>query len=157
MHRSVGLGAQRDDGKRERPGLVLFRKQFVNGQEHIKFAGIGDEAKQFAIADAGPTGLWNGFDDVPGELTRQILRQTFVEQDAHSGGGEKSFGALFQKGDCLLARDRGILLQKLIESLSAFDVIQQRADGNASAGEARFTTQDFRIDDNDGLLFHASS
>lgn len=157
MNHPVGFGAQDDNGKRVCPALILLRKPFIHSQEHIKFAGVGDEPKESAVTDAGPTGLGNGFDSVAGKFTRQILGQTFVEQEAHSGGGDQAFAGSFEKGHGLIAQDCGILLQKLVERLAAFDVIQQRPHWNTSAGKARLATHDFRINHHDGILFHANN
>jgi len=157
VNHSVGFGAQHDNGKRERPCLALLRKPLIHGQEQIEFAGAGDKAKEVSVADAGPAGLGNGLDLVAGKLTRQILRQTFVQEDAHSGGGEQTLAGFFEKGHGLLARYGGILLQKLVERFAAFDVIQQRSNGNTGAGKARFAAHDFRINHNDSILFHADN
>ena len=81
-----------------------------------------------------------------GKFPRQILGQTFVEQDAHSGGGEQFFAGLFEKGDGLRTRDGGVLFQKLVDRIAALDVIQQRPHRNPRAREARFAAHDFRID-----------
>ena len=154
MDDAVGFDAQQDDGKRKRRGFVLPGQLLVHSQEQVKFAGFGNEAKELAVADAGPAGLRNGFDNMAGKFPSQILGQTFVEQDAHSGGGEQSFAGLFQKGNGLLARDRGVLFQKLAERIAALDVIQQRPHGNARAGKARLATHDFRVGYHNGLLCH---
>ncbi len=157
MNHSIGFGAQNYNGKRERPGLVVLRKLFIHRQKHIKFGGVGDEAKELAVADAGPTGLGNSSDAVGRKLKGQILRKAFVEQEAHSGGGEEALAGSFEKGHGLRARDGGILLQKLAECLAAFDVVQQRPHGNTSAGKARLATHDLRIHHHDGALFHGNN
>src|SRR5580700_10475031 len=61
MFEPVGLGAQDDDDERQFPDFILMRQVFVHRQEDIELAGVRDEAKQFAVADAGPAGLRHGF------------------------------------------------------------------------------------------------
>jgi hypothetical protein len=134
--------------------LFLLRQSLVHRQEHIELAGVGDEAEELAVADAGPPSLRHGFDPVAGEFTRQILGQTFVEQEAHSGSGEQAFAGLFEKGHGLLARNRGVLVQKRVERLATFEVIEQRPDGNTRARKARLAAHDFRVSHDNGLLRH---
>jgi hypothetical protein len=136
---------------------VLFcRGQLlVHSQEHVKFAGVSHEAEEFAVTDASPTGLRNSLNGMAGKFPRQILGQAFVEEDAHSGRGEQAFAGLFQKGNGLLARDRGVLFQKVVERIAALDVIQQRPHGNARAGKARLAAHDFRVGYHNGSLRHA--
>src|ERR1035438_1396970 len=86
MFKPVRLGAQDDDGKRQIPDFILLRQIFVHRDKQVELAGGGDLAEQFAVADAGPAGLWHGFDGMAGECARQILGQTFVEQEAHQAG-----------------------------------------------------------------------
>ena len=95
----VGLGAQQDDGERQRRSFVLLGQLLIHSQEHVKFAGVSHEAEEFAVADASPTGLRNSPNGMAGKFPRQILGQAFVEEDAHSGWGEQAFAGLFQKGN----------------------------------------------------------
>lgn len=107
MNHSIGFGAQNYNGKRERPGLVVLRKLFIHRQKHIKFGGVGDEAKELAVADAGPTGLGNSSDAVGRKLKGQILRKAFVEQEAHSGVARRPWLARSRKATACLRETVG--------------------------------------------------
>jgi len=131
MNHPIGVGAQQDDGKRKPRSSVLLWESFVHREEQIEVAGVGDEAEEFAVADASPAGLRNGLDPMAGEFPRQVLWKTFVEKDAHSGGGEQALAGLFEKSHRLRTGNRGVLFQKLVQRVAAFKVIQQRAHGNA--------------------------
>jgi len=155
MDHLVGFGAQQDDGERQRRSFVLLGQLLVHSQEHVKFARVSHEAEEFAVADASPTGLRNSLNGMAGKFLRQVLGQAFVEEDAHSGRGEQAFAGLFQKGNGLLARDRGVLFQKVVERIAALEVIQQRPHGNARAGKARLAAHDFRVGYHNGSLRHA--
>lgn len=114
MYQPIRLGAEHNDGERQIPRFVLVWKVFVHGHENIKSARVGDKTEKFAVADAGPTDLGNGFDSVAGKFVSQILRQTLVEEQAHSSGGDQTFAGLFEKGHSLLARDGRELFRKLV-------------------------------------------
>src|SRR5476651_864798 len=83
MNQTVRFGAQEDDGERQVFDFLLVRQTFVHRHEDIELAGSGDQAKQLAVADAGPARLRHGFDRVAGQFSRQILWQTFIEKQAH--------------------------------------------------------------------------
>lgn len=156
MNHAVGLGTHHDDGEGKLRRFILLWQSFVHGKKQVKLAGVGNEAQKFAVADARPTGLRDSFDGVAGKLPRQILWQTFVEQDAHSsGGGKQAFAGLFKKGNGQFARDRGVLFQKFVERFAAFNVIQQCPHGDARADKARLTAHYFGIGHHNELLNHA--
>lgn len=134
VFKAIRFGPQNNDGKRQVLNLLLVRQAFVHREEDIEFAGVGNKAQKLAVLDARPTRARNSLDFVSGQIAPQTRRQTFVEQDAHSGRGEQALAGLFQKGNRLPARDRGVLFQKLVERLAALEVIQQRPHGNARAG-----------------------
>ncbi len=69
-------------------------------------------------------------------------------------GGEEACAGLFQKGDGLLPGNRGKLLQKSVERLTSFDVIEEVSHRHAGPVKARRATQDLRVHHHDGLLFH---
>jgi len=101
MNHAIGLGAEQDNGKRQGRSFILFRQAFVHRQKKVELAGVRDFAQEFSVADARPAGLRHGLDLVAGEFARQVFGQTFVQQDAHSGGGEQAFAGFFEKADGL--------------------------------------------------------
>lgn len=66
---------------------------------------------------------------------RQILGQTFVEENAHSDRRQQSFAALFQEGHSLLPADRRKILQKFVQRVPAFQGINQCAGGKSLFSE----------------------
>jgi hypothetical protein len=78
-----------------------------------------------------------------------------ASQDAHSGVGDQQITGFFQQGDSLFPADRREILEKIIQRVAAFQVINQRASGNTRAGKARRAAHDFRVDFDDGVRLHA--
>lgn len=119
MGQTIRLGAPDDDGERKHFGFVLLRQILIHGHEHVKLSRGDDQAKKFAVADAGPASLRNGFYLVAGKLPGQVFGQTLVEEKSHSGGLldflQHRFSGLLQIGDGLFAGNGGILFQKFIQ------------------------------------------
>jgi len=107
-----------------------------------------------AVLDARPASLRDGLHVVAGQIPAQTRGQTFIEQDAHSGGDQHTFAGFFEEGDGLFAGDGGKILQKNIERITGFEVINQGACGNARAGEARRAAHDFRVNHHNAFRFH---
>ena len=136
---------------------MLLRKIFVNSQEHLKFSRVRDEVKQLAIFNPSTACLRDSLSFVAGEFATKPRGHTFVGQDSHLGGGQHPFAGFFEKGDGLLAGHGGEIFQKLVQRLAAFEVINQRASGNACAGEARRAAHDFRGNHHDSFRFHGGN
>jgi hypothetical protein len=65
------------------------------------------------------------------------------------GAREHAFFSFFEKGDDLVAPNAGKILQKLVNRIAAFEVIDQVLDRHAGAGKARRAAHDFGIDFDD--------
>ena len=103
----------------------------------------------------------DGFYRVALKFTSQILGQTFVEKNAHSGGlwnfSKHRLGGLFQKSNGLRSRNRWELLQKFVQRVAGFEIIEQVAHGDARAGKTRRAAHDFRVNYDNGLRFHGNN
>lgn len=159
VFKAIRFGPQHHDGKRQVIEPLLTRQVFIHREEDIEFSGVGNEAQQFSVFDARPARLRNGLNFVATQILPQTRGQTFIEQDAHSGGlrdsSQHGVGGFFQKGDGLLARNRGEIIKKNINAVTGFDVVKQRAHGNARAGKTRCAAHDFRVNLDNGFCLHA--
>ena len=134
-----------------------MRKIFVHGHEHVKFSRIRNQAEQLSIFDSRPACLRNGLGFVVGEFATKPRGHTFVEQDSHLSGGQHPFAGFFEEGNGLFVGHGGEILQKIVQRLAAFEVINQRAGGDARAGEARRAAHDFRVNHHDSFRFHGGN
>jgi hypothetical protein len=161
VFKAIRFGPQHHDGKRHIFEFLLVWQVLIHREEDIKSAGVGDKAQELSVFDARPARARNGLNFVAGQILPQACGQTFIEQDAHSGGlwdfSQHGIGGFFQKRDGLLARDRGKITEKDIKAVTCFDVVKERAHGNTRASKARLAAHDFRINYHDGLLFHADN
>ena len=99
----------------------------------------------------------HGFNFVGTKALCEILRQAFVEENAHLSwlkGFLQHGGGLFEIGNGLLAGNRGELLQKIFQRIAALNVINQRSHGNAGANKARSAAHDFGVNLYDRPFLH---
>ncbi len=111
---AVCLGAEDDDGERQRFGFVLVWEVLIHRQKHVPLSGIRDELEQPAVFDAGPTRLRNGLSFMARQFTAETRGDTFIKEDSHLGGDPHAFARFFEKGDGLFAGHGGEILQKII-------------------------------------------
>ena len=159
--KTVRSGLQDHDGKRQVFEFLLVRQVFIHREEDLEFAGVGNEAQKLSVFDACPARPWNGLDFVAGQILPQTRGQTFIKENSHSDGLrdflQHGAGRFFQKGDGLLARDGGKIVEKNINAVTGFEMVKERAHRNPRAGEARLAAHDFRVNHHDGLLLHAGN
>jgi hypothetical protein len=58
------------------------------------------------------------------------LFHKLADQNAHLGAREEKVFCFFESGDGRFARDGGESFQEVIDSFTAFEVIEKRLDGN---------------------------
>ena len=61
----------------------------------------------------------------------------------------------FDGGDGEFAADAGILFQKLVQSVAAFQIFDQNLEGHSDAAENRLTAENVRILDDDAGHLHS--
>ena len=83
---AVCLGAQDNDGERQRLGFILARQILVHCQEDLKFSRFRDELEQSSVFDASPTRLRNCLDFVAGQLVAETRGYTFIDFCFDSSG-----------------------------------------------------------------------
>ena len=154
---AVGGRSQNHDGEGKGFELLLMWQAFVHRQKDVKLAGIGDEPEQLAVLDARPTGARDSLHLMAGQIPPETRRHTFIKDDAHLRGDQHPFAGFFEKGDGLFAGNGGEILQKIIERIAAFEVVNQRAGGNARPGEAGRAAHDFRVNLHNGAFLHADN
>ena len=120
---TIRFGTQHNHGERQVFDFLFTRKIFTHRHKHIELSRTGDQPEQLAVLDARPARLRDGLHVVAGQIPAQTRGQTFIEQDAHSGGDQHPFAGFFEEGDGLFAGDGGKILQKIVERIAAFDVI----------------------------------
>jgi len=76
------------------------------------------------------------------------------DSDVHLSCDQHPLAGFFEEGDGLFAGHGGEILQKIVESIAAFDVINHRSCGNARDGEAWRAAHDFQVNHHHGLCFH---
>lgn len=81
--------------------------------------------------------------------------------DSKQRGGRRSrnasqecLGRLLQEADGLLALDAGKVLQKVVQRVAGFQVVEQRSHGHAGADEDRRTAEDLGVAVENGLVGH---
>ncbi len=76
----VGTGANRYDRQVSREFFRVL-DSLINGQEDVKCPGCGPQ--KLTVPDPRPALLTDGADFVAGELSGELPRKAFIEQDAH--------------------------------------------------------------------------
>ncbi len=76
-----------------------------------------------------------------GERVPEALVDTLVDQDAHLGTREQKLLRFFESGDGRFARDSWEPFQKVFERFSAFEVVEERLDGDARAAKDRSSAE----------------
>lgn len=64
--KAIRLCPQDDDDKRQAGELLLVRQTLVHCEEDVVVGGLSNEAQEFAVLDARPTGPRDGQDIVAG-------------------------------------------------------------------------------------------
>jgi hypothetical protein len=97
-----------------------------------------------------------------GDFQPKSMRKIFVEQELQwslsadrDGRALRFFTQLIEQSDDLFSSHRRELLEKLIDAVSRFEVIEERLNGYARASEARGTMHDLRIRGDEG--FHSGT
>ena len=88
-----------------------------------------------------------------GTRTRHAHREKRASRDTR----QKRPASLFEKSDCLFARDARKVVEELFDGVSAFKVIEQRLCGHARAYEDWRPADDLRVGMDDLLRIHGSS
>jgi len=73
------------------------------------------------------------------------LVDAFVEQNAHLGTREQELLRFFEGGDGEFAGDGGKSFQKLFEGFAAFEVVEERLDGDTGSAEDGSSAEDFGV------------
>jgi len=161
VFKAIGFCPQDHDGKRQVFDFLLVRQSFIHREKDIKFFGVRDEAQELSIFDARPASARDGQDFVAGQIAPETRGQTFIQKNSHSGGlwdfFQHGIGGFFQKGDGLLARNRGKIIEENIKAVTGFDVVKERANGDARACKARLAAHDLRVNLHNGTFLHGDN
>jgi hypothetical protein len=86
---------------------------------------------------------------VIGKRVAESLIDTFFDQNAHLGTSKQEVFCFFESGDGHFTRDGRKSLQKVFECFSAFQVVEERLDGNAGSAKHRSSAKNLRVFDDD--------
>ena len=88
MHEPVGSRDKDDDTDAE-PGDVLLIFEVLVGRYESGEALRRCTRQQLAVFQTGPTPMNDRLNFVPAKLPRKLLRERFIEQDAHWQSGSR--------------------------------------------------------------------
>ena len=143
----VRMRPEQHDAKRACAQILLKAQTPVDSHEGL--AERGDGVKQRPVIEIGASEhAAHGHDRVPRDVAGEALGHTRIEDKAHDwlgrgNGGltEQRLAREFEDGDCVLARHAREVLEELPERMAAFDVVDERAHGNARPRETGLTTE----------------
>ena len=88
-------------------------------------------------------------------MCRQIALQSpvqiFIQKKAHLGGRKCVLSRLFKESDDLRALYAGESLEKLLDRIARFQMIEKTLHRDASSGKNRLSAKNFRV-----LRYHAA-
>jgi hypothetical protein len=120
----------------EEPGcceVLLVLQALISGYEHLKTARTR-ALKQFAILQSGPALLLRRTDLVTGQNRASCRGNCSSRRTRTSGNGLVS---RLQRGDHLLARHRRKRVDKLLDAVPPFEVVNQITERHSGALEHR--------------------
>ncbi len=80
-----------------------------------------------------------------GQIAPQSPVEIFVQKKTHLGRGESVLSRFFQESDDLLALYAREPLEKLLDRIASFQVIEKTLHRNASSSKNRLTAKNFRV------------
>jgi hypothetical protein len=86
---------------------------------------------------------------VTGQRIAEALIDTFVDQNAHLRACEQQMFGFLESGDGRFTRHGRKSLQKIFESFSAFQIVEERLDGHTRSAKHRSSAKNIRISDDD--------
>ena len=79
-----------------------------------------------------------------GQIAPQSPVEIFVQKKTHLGRGEGVLSRFFQESDDLLALYARVPLEKLLDRIARFQVIEKTLHGDASSGKNRLSAKNLR-------------
>src|SRR4029077_7933697 len=80
-----------------------------------------------------------------GQIAPQSPVEIFVQKKTHLGRGESVLSRFFQESDDLLALYAGEPVEKLLDRVARFPVIEKTLHRDASSGKNRLPAKNFRV------------
>lgn len=129
-----------DHAERQLAEVLLPAQQPVHGHERIdESAG---STKELAVLDTGPSKTCTVRTSCSG---RAAIRSCGRFSSRRTRTGQDAVASLLERRDGLLPPHRGELTQKLIQGVTAFEVVEERLDGHASADKDGRPAQDLGV------------
>lgn len=153
------MGSEKEDREGARAQVLLIREISINGDEHVKASC--QRGEQRSVVQITPAQLGCMPDFVSREIARQAFWYTGVEKHPHrvigqSGSSSRSLseeGGLgrFENSDHVLARHRWEVHQKVVQGISALEVVEEGLDRNAGARKDRSASETLGCCRNQGI------
>jgi hypothetical protein len=140
-HRDVVARSVNDDYRQRKASKVLLIFEVaVNREEQVKL--LRRQLQQFTILHTGPPRLGDGLDFVAKKLPTRV-------RGTHSSSGTRIGDLvglrLLERSDDNFSRNGGEVVKKLIERVTAFDVVDERLHRYPRANKYRRTAQDVGV------------
>lgn len=119
--------------------ILLIRQISIDGYQGIEF--VLRPLKQLAILEPCPTGVRDRLYFMALDISREAPIDAFIEENLHLRSlCDDLFHGLVKERNHLLPSDGGEALEKVIDRLAPFEVIDERLHRNSSPGEHRSAT-----------------
>jgi hypothetical protein len=113
---------------------MLIRQISIDGYQNIEF--MLRPLKQLAILEPRPTSVRDRLYFMALDMSREAPIDAFIEENLHLRSlCDDLFHGFVKKRDHLLSRDGGEALEKIIDRLPPFEIVDERLHRNSGPSE----------------------